>query len=74
MAGCSKPRFGITLNELIHDIGGGTASGRPVQVAVQVGGPLGAYIPPGPVSICRSIMKPIAVADALDRARRHHRV
>ncbi len=37
--------FGITLNELIHDIGGGTASGRPVK-AVQVGGPLGAYIPP----------------------------
>ena len=27
------------------DIGGGTASGRPVR-AVQVGGPLGAYFPP----------------------------
>lgn len=37
--------FGITLGELIHDIGGGTASGRPVR-CVQVGGPLGAYIPP----------------------------
>ncbi len=37
--------FGITLGELVHDIGGGTASGRPVK-AVQVGGPLGAYIPP----------------------------
>jgi formate dehydrogenase iron-sulfur subunit len=37
--------FGITLAELIHDIGGGTASGRPVKAA-QVGGPLGAYIPP----------------------------
>ena len=37
--------FGITLGELIHDFGGGTASGRPVK-AVQVGGPLGAYIPP----------------------------
>ncbi|MEL0210690.1 MAG: formate dehydrogenase, partial [Novosphingobium sp.] len=34
--------FGITLGELINDIGGGTASGRPVR-AVQVGGPLGAY-------------------------------
>lgn len=34
--------FGITLRELIYDIGGGTASGRPVK-AVQVGGPLGAY-------------------------------
>ena len=37
--------FGITLSELVNDIGGGTASGRPVR-AVQVGGPLGAYIPP----------------------------
>jgi formate dehydrogenase iron-sulfur subunit len=37
--------FGITLGELIIDIGGGTATGRPVR-AVQVGGPLGAYFPP----------------------------
>ena len=36
--------FGITLRELVHDIGGGTASGRPLR-AVQVGGPLGAYFP-----------------------------
>jgi formate dehydrogenase iron-sulfur subunit len=44
--GLYETAFGITLNELIHDIGGGTASGRPVK-AVQVGGPLGAYIHPG---------------------------
>jgi formate dehydrogenase iron-sulfur subunit len=37
--------FGVTLNELVHDIGGGTASGLPVK-AVQVGGPLGAYLHP----------------------------
>jgi formate dehydrogenase iron-sulfur subunit len=37
--------FGITLGELVNDIGGGTLSGRPVR-AVQVGGPLGAYFPP----------------------------
>jgi formate dehydrogenase iron-sulfur subunit len=37
--------FGITLGELVTEIGGGTASGRPVR-AVQVGGPLGAYFPP----------------------------
>ena len=37
--------FGITLGELVNQIGGGTASGRPVR-AVQVGGPLGAYFPP----------------------------
>lgn len=37
--------FGVTLGELVGDIGGGTASGRPVR-AVQAGGPLGAYFPP----------------------------
>ena len=36
--------FGVTIGELVFDIGGGTASGRPVR-AVQVGGPLGAYFP-----------------------------
>lgn len=44
--GLYETGFGITLRELIYDIGGGTASGRPVK-AVQVGGPLGAYIHPG---------------------------
>jgi formate dehydrogenase iron-sulfur subunit len=43
--GLFETAFGITLGELIHDIGGGTASGRPIK-AVQVGGPLGAYIHP----------------------------
>ncbi len=42
--GLVEKAFGITLRELIDDWGGGTASGRPVK-AVQVGGPLGAYIP-----------------------------
>ncbi len=36
--------FGLSLRELVMDIGGGTASGRSVR-AVQVGGPLGAYFP-----------------------------
>ncbi|MBX9760379.1 MAG: formate dehydrogenase [Beijerinckiaceae bacterium] len=36
--------FGVSLREIVFDIGGGTASGRPVR-AVQVGGPLGAYFP-----------------------------
>ncbi|MDR6873592.1 formate dehydrogenase iron-sulfur subunit [Bosea sp. BE125] len=35
--------FGITLREIIEDMGGGTLSGRPIR-AVQVGGPLGAYL------------------------------
>ena len=43
--GLFETAFGITLRELVYDIGGGTASGRPVK-AVQVGGPLGAYIHP----------------------------
>jgi formate dehydrogenase iron-sulfur subunit len=36
--------FGLSLGEIVDEIGGGTASGRPVR-AVQVGGPLGAYFP-----------------------------
>ncbi len=43
--GLFERAFGVSLSELVHDIGGGTASGRPVK-AVQVGGPLGAYIHP----------------------------
>jgi formate dehydrogenase iron-sulfur subunit len=42
--GLFEVAFGITLGELVDDIGGGTLSGRPVR-AVQVGGPLGAYFP-----------------------------
>jgi formate dehydrogenase iron-sulfur subunit len=36
--------FGLTLRELLYDFGGGSASGRPIK-AVQVGGPLGAFVP-----------------------------
>jgi formate dehydrogenase iron-sulfur subunit len=43
--GLFEAGFGLTLGELVNDIGGGTLSGRPVR-AVQVGGPLGAYFPP----------------------------
>jgi formate dehydrogenase iron-sulfur subunit len=35
--------FGLPLKELLYDIGGGAATGRPVK-AVQCGGPLGAYL------------------------------
>ncbi len=42
--GLVEKAFGITLRELLLDYGGGSASGRPLR-AVQVGGPLGAYIP-----------------------------
>ena len=42
--GLFEAAFGVTLGELVEEIGGGTASGRPAR-AVQVGGPLGAYFP-----------------------------
>jgi formate dehydrogenase iron-sulfur subunit len=43
--GLFETGFGMSLGELVTDVGGGTASGRPVK-AVQVGGPLGAYLHP----------------------------
>jgi formate dehydrogenase iron-sulfur subunit len=43
-AGLVERAFGVTLRELLYDYGGGSATGRPIR-AVQVGGPLGAYIP-----------------------------
>jgi formate dehydrogenase iron-sulfur subunit len=42
--GLFETAFGITLGELVDEVGGGTFTGRPVR-AVQVGGPLGAYFP-----------------------------
>ncbi|MBB2487386.1 formate dehydrogenase [Mitsuaria sp. WAJ17] len=42
--GLVEKAFGLTLRELLHGFGGGTATGRPIK-AVQVGGPLGAYVP-----------------------------
>ena len=36
--------FGATLRELLYDFGGGSFTGMPIR-AVQVGGPLGAYLP-----------------------------
>jgi formate dehydrogenase iron-sulfur subunit len=43
-AGLVEKAFGLTLRELLFDFGGGSRSGRPIK-AVQVGGPLGAYLP-----------------------------
>jgi formate dehydrogenase iron-sulfur subunit len=42
--GLIEKAFGITLRELLYDYGGGSLTGRPIR-AVQVGGPLGAYMP-----------------------------
>ncbi len=42
--GLFEAPFGLTLGELVDEIGGGTASGKSLR-AVQAGGPLGAYFP-----------------------------
>ena len=42
--GLVEKAFGVTLRELLFTFGGGSRTGRPVK-AVQVGGPLGAYLP-----------------------------
>ena len=43
-AGLVELAFGVTLRELLYDFGGGSATGKPIRT-VQVGGPLGAYLP-----------------------------
>jgi formate dehydrogenase iron-sulfur subunit len=42
--GLVEKAFGVTLRELLYDFGGGSSSGKPIR-AVQVGGPLGAFLP-----------------------------
>ena len=42
--GLFETAFGISLGEVVNDIAGGTRNGRPIK-AVQVGGPLGSYLP-----------------------------
>ncbi len=61
--GLFETAFGVTLGELVNEIGGGTASGRPVK-AVQVGGPLGAYLHPDQFDI-RFDYEEYSAADAL---------
>ena len=43
--GLIEVAFGVSLRDLLQRWGDGTASGRPVR-AIQVGGPLGTYVPP----------------------------
>lgn len=42
--GLVERAFGLSVRELLEDYGGGSLSGRPIR-AVQIGGPLGAYLP-----------------------------
>lgn len=48
--GIVEMAFGVSARELVEDFGGGTLSGRPVK-AVQIGGPLGAYLPPDQLDV-----------------------
>lgn len=43
--GLVEKAFGVTMDELVNEFGGGTYSGRPIK-AVQAGGPLGGYVKP----------------------------
>jgi formate dehydrogenase iron-sulfur subunit len=52
--------FGLSLRDLVEGYGGGTRSGRPVR-AVQVGGPLGAYIPADGLDVALDYESMIAI-------------
>jgi len=61
--GIVETAFGLTLRELVEGYAGGTRSGRPVG-AVQVGGPLGAYLPVGRLDL-RMDYEELAAAGAM---------
>jgi formate dehydrogenase iron-sulfur subunit len=48
--GLIEMAFGLSLRELVEDFGGGTESGRPIG-AVQLGGPLGTFLPPSKLGV-----------------------
>ena len=43
--GLVEKAFGVSMDELVNEFGGGTHTGRPIK-AVQAGGPLGGYVKP----------------------------
>jgi len=43
--GLVERAFGVTMDELVNEFGGGTYTGKPIK-AVQAGGPLGGYVAP----------------------------
>ena len=70
--GLVERAFGLTVNQLVYDYGGGTATGRPVR-AVQIGGPLGAYLPESQFDTPLDY-EALAARDATARARRRRGV
>jgi formate dehydrogenase iron-sulfur subunit len=61
--GAFETAFGISLEKLVNEYGGGTRTGRPLR-AVQVGGPLGQYIPADKLDIPTDY-EAFAAADAM---------
>jgi formate dehydrogenase iron-sulfur subunit len=61
--GIVETGFGITLDELVNGYGGGTRSGRPIR-ALQVGGPLGAYVPAAQLAL-RAGYESLAAEEAM---------
>jgi formate dehydrogenase iron-sulfur subunit len=61
--GLIEVAFGLSIRELIEEFGGGTASGRPA-LAVQIGGPLGAYVPAAQFDL-KLDYETLAAADAM---------
>ncbi len=62
--GIVETAFGLTLRELVEGYGGGTASGRPLK-AVQVGGPLGAYLPASALDVAMGYEELAAIGGML---------
>lgn len=62
--GVFETAFGMTLGELVNAYGGGTLSGRPVR-AVQVGGPLGSYLPASQINDLPLDYEAFAAVDAM---------
>lgn len=62
--GIVEAAFGISLDTLVNDFGAGTLSGRAVR-AVQIGGPLGAYLPVASMGISMDYESLLAVGGML---------
>ncbi len=70
--GIVETAFGVTLRELVEGYGGGTLSGRPLR-AVQLGGPLGAYLPAGALDVAMDY-EAVAEVGGDAGSRRHRRL
>lgn len=62
--GIVETAFGVSLDSLVNDYGAGTLSGRAVR-AVQIGGPLGAYLPVASMNVSMDYESLLAVGGML---------